>query len=370
MKNFCFTLILTIILASSCSKSNSELNENPSSYKSKDITTITLANNQIYQIDILNSGSNIITTNLTESLGVENGYKTLATGSDFITFFKMPFGVPNNYYVYQKNIINSTTKVGSFNCTLDNDEMLNMPTRSEKKLIEFTGKWNGDFPFNFVRTYDLATGDCTLITLHAGQLYGSQNIFVDGEILYATYRNEQNKYEIDKINLNTGQLENQLEFDSNFFVTVGNNKLHVFLYDNNIHETYNTSDFQLFKSGSFNLLHQPGFFKSSFNENEMYIDLPYTQPNIFLMRPVTIDLANGNKIKDSDFGSLSQKLSEKLNVSPITFTKYVVDVKNNLIISGFHSPDPKINGIVYTNFNADILKIVELDYTPGEIIIR
>jgi len=366
MKNLYLTLLFVTLLISGCSKSDS--NPNPSSFTANDITVICSNNNQVFQTDILNNASNIKYYNLTETLGINTNYDFLTTNSSLITFFKR---IPNGFSTYQKNIINSKTYVADFSCTIDTDEYANFPNNSQEKILEFTTKPNGNYTFIFIRTFDQKTGNCSLTTLNSGLIQYSKSTFVVGETIYVTYRNEQDKYEIDKVNLTTGQLENQLIFDVGFRATIANNQLYVFLFDNNF-KIYNTTNFNLISSSTFgvnSLPLTPGFFETSIKGNEMVIDLPYPQPNTILSRPTTIDLTSENKVKDCDFGLINQKLAEQFKTS-ISFTKYAIDFDKNLIVVGFENPVDNTNGVVYTNFNADILKVVQLDYKPIQIIIR
>ncbi len=366
MKNLYLNFIFIALLISGCSKSDSD--PNSSNFTANDITVICSNNNQLFQTDILNNTSNIEYYNLTETLGVSTNYDFFTKNSSLITFFKR---IPNGFSTYQKNIINSKTYVADFPCGIDTDEYANFPNNSQEKILEFTTKPNGNYTDIFIRTFDQKTQNCSLITLNSGLIQYSKSTFLVGETIYVTYRNEQDKYEIDKVNLTTGQLENQLVFDVDFRATIANNQLYVFLFDNNF-KTYNTTDLNLVSSSTFsvnNLSITSGFFKTSIKGNEMVIDLPYPQPNIILNRPTTIDLNSEAKVEDCDFGLINQKLAEQFKTS-ISFTKYAIDLDKNLIVVGFENPVDNTYGVVYTNFNADILKVVRLDYKPIEIIIR
>lgn len=368
MKNLIFTTLLSAILLSSCSKSDSDTNGDPSNFSAKDITVISIDDRQIHQIDILNSGSDIVNINLTQTLGFSPDYSNLITSAGFVTFFKFQ---TENYFVYHKSLISKTIKTGTFECALDLDEFLIAPTSSQKKIIEITGKPNGDFSYFFVRTYDLETGNCNLISLNAGQFFGFRdvNVMVDGEVLYVTYRNEQNIYEINQVDLNSGQIVNRLEFDSKFFATVDKNELHVFIYDTKKVQTYSVSDFQLTKTGVFSIIKSPGFFKAGISKNKIYTDISFAQPSPFQTVPVTIDLSTGEVLKELDLFQLKEKVSKELNTA-LALTTFAIDANDDLIVYGFSSLDSRINGIVYTNFSADILKIVQIDHPPIEIIIR
>ncbi len=375
MKKLYFYLTL-IILSFGCS--NSDLDENNlNSTLQKDITIIAKENNQYYQIDVLNNSKNIITTNLSETLGIEYPYLVLNTSPSLISFFKM---AGNSFPVFQKNIITSETYIRNQFCDLDSQEGRNFPTNSDKKLILFTYEYNensisnADIINNFIRIYDKQTENCVKLLIGSGELYSRKSTIVIGENIYVYYTNKERKPEIVKINLITNKIEEELIFDNIFRATISDNELHIF--SNGEHEIYNTLNFEMISKSSLNLnnlLGYPGLFETSFKDNEMLIDLPYAQPSPVEYGPATIDLTTGEIIKGLENNLLDvwRDLGDHLKAS-VGITTYSVDLKSNLIVIGFEkiSQYNKSGGVVYSNFKGEILKIVELEFIPNKIIIR
>lgn len=376
MKKLCFYLTL-IILSFGCS--NSDLDEdNLNSFKQKDITIIAEDNNQYYQIDVLNNSKNIITTNLTETLGIENSYKVLNTSPSLITFFQTG---GNSFPVFQKNIITSEIYIRNQFCDLDSQEGRNFPTNSDRKLISFTyevnenSTSNADIINNFIRIYDKQTENCVKLFIGAGEIYYNRSTIVIGEIIYIYYLNEYGKRSIVKINLNTKQIEKELTFSNSFRATFKDNELHIFFF-NGEYEIYNTLNFEMISKSSLNensFLGYAGLFETSFKGNEMLIDLPYAQPSPVGYGPATIDLTTGEIIKglENNLLDIWRDLGDQLKAS-IGITTYSVDLKSNLIVIGFEkiSQYNQSGGVAYSNFEGEILKIEELEFIPNRIIIR
>lgn len=373
MKKLNFYIIL-IILLYSCSNSESGEN-NLNNFIQKDITIIAKNNNQFYQIDILNNSENINTTNLSETLGIENNYRVLNTSPSLITFFKSG---GYNFPVFQKNIITSEIYTLNQYCGLDSQEGLLFPTNSNKKLILFTYEPyedNGSVVNIFIRIYNKQTENCEKLLIGPGLIDSQRSTIVNDENIFVYYINEENKYVIVKINLNTNQIEEELVFDNAFRATLSDNNLHIFFY-NNEYEIYNTSNFELINKSTLDVSginESSGFFETHFSGNEMLFKFYYAQPSTISYGPATIDLTTGEVTRG--FGNhlfdIKRNLEDQLKAS-IGITTYNVELQNNLIIIGIRINNVNGNsgGIVYSNFEGKILEIVELDFEPSKIIIR
>ena len=363
-------LSLIIFLFNCCSDSDSG-NDSGDIFQ-KDLTIIAQDNSHLFQIDILNRASNITTTNLTETLGVKKDYNFIKQTGSLISFFTLN---NNNYSVFQKNILTSEIYSNDQICTLDDRESKNIPAASNQKLILFTTEWDNADTYNFLRIYDKETKNCVKLEINSGFINGNSATFVNGEMVYATYRNAEKRVLI-KINLLTNQIENELIFDSSFGATIRGEELHVFFL-NKDYKVYNTSNFDLISSNTLqsNFEIPFGFFKTDFYNNEMLIDFLYPQPAPINQGPATVDLTTGEIVRGENtlLWDLRRKIlaDYQMDVSLLT---YSVDLENNVVVCGYslnYYPNvPDSGGIVYSNFEGEILKLVEFEYVPIKVIIR
>ena len=175
--------------------------------------------------------------------------------------------------------------------------------------------------------------------------------------------------------MNTNKKEKELIFDDNFRATIRDNELHIFFY-NGDYEIYNADNLDLKRKSNLDLKffsEYPGFFKTQFIGNEMLFKLLYAQPSPVSYGPATIDLTTGEILTGLDFNLVAfwRELGGLLNAS-VGITTYSVDLKSNLVVVGFENTNQnnKSGGVVYSNFDGEILKIVELEFIPDKIIIR
>lgn len=382
--NLLRTIILLMLICISCSDSNNNQdNENPdTAFIGPDVTVLARFNDQIFQYDVLNNGNTVNKTNLSNEFGPGFGsFITIDESYPLISFFEIN---ANNYIVYQKNLESSEIRIRQEICPLNNEAGASrvFAVSSINKLILFSQILTQEF--NTIRAFahilDTSSEQCTEVLLRNGQFTEngtglSRRFWVQGESLYLLFIDSDiDKEVILKINLTTSSIERSIEFDRfrSVRATIWDNQLHVFFGDGQ-YDIYDTTTFGLLSSGTlpYRFSHPLGFFETSFDGDEMYIDISYPQPSPIGRGPAAVDLSSGELTKGSNlfFFDIRSDLNEVLQRPVSVVSLYKVDLENNVIVLAFWNDDQsQSGGILFTDFEGNLNKIVELDARPERII--
>ena len=370
-------LVASLFLWSCTSDSNTENDPNP------ELNKITLlysnTDDNLFQYDVLNDGSDQVFTNLTQELGVYNNFQLLDCDNDRISFFSL--GVNNSsgmtrFAVYEKRLSNGAITIQDQICDLDASEEWIIPARSDSKFVLFT-RDNGFGNSHSIRILDRSTNECVKKYLFQGSLGISQRSrLVDGETVYVVYETPGLTYAIMSIDLATAEINNQLEFNQFFSATVDENNLHIFL-DDNTHMIYNKGTFELLSTGSFpeNLINvnlSYGLFESQIVDGNIYTDLSVALPAPYPFSPGALNLDSGEIVKGGNnlILDLIASLEAELGFT-ISINGYSANLSDESVVIHWRNADGSTMGLLYSNFEGDILKIVETDsFIPFKMIIR
>ncbi|MEZ4874763.1 MAG: hypothetical protein R2793_04765 [Flavobacteriaceae bacterium] len=114
-----------------------------------------------------------------------------------------------------------------------------------------------------------------------------------------------------------------------------------------------------------------GFLDPPLANGQILLDEPAAQPSPYLSYPLLLDLDTGETLKGG--GAYTAELATQLGqVEGYAYPHlgaYAVDVERGWVVFGFTTEYHK-RGVVYTNFNAEILDIVELEVIPNMIFIE
>ena len=198
---------------------------------------------------------------------------------------------------------------------------------------------------------------------------------MQGNILALKYNStEGGDAVISLYNIISGQKINTIALDALFrSATLRDNELIVFGQDGS-YRVYDIFTKDIVATGFLDILvgSQDDLFIAQFYGNHLLYDLYYTQPSPIVSQPAIFDLESNTFLKGSDFYffDLRERMIEALGALVI-LTTYEVDMESGEIILGYDLNDGSGGGgIVFTNFENEVRKVVQLDYVPYRIIIR
>ena len=376
MRTIIYYLAFLIVFSCSSDSDPNDNNGNPST-NFLDVTVIGESDGEVLQTDltdVTDTSQSETEFNLTTDLGLIPTYDYLNVEGNLLSFFDR---ILAQFQVFQKNIATQNSFAGDNLCALDTDEFELLATNSSDRIILLTIEPLEEL---FIRIFNPSTGDCTKIAAGTG-FDGplSTSVVVHNNSVYLAHKINGGAMRIARFGISSGQLEDEVVFNQDFAATFRNNEMLVFFFDGN-YSSYNSQTFDFISdNGSYNttpslLNFSIGLSKRQFQGDKMLIDYFYAQPSLISKGPAVLNLSTGALEEGSD-GFLFNVNSELVNtfqtavvVSPI----YAVDLTSGRVVVGFanNSVFPSTGGIIYTNFDGDIDKIIELPYVPDEIIIR
>ncbi|SDB32392.1 hypothetical protein SAMN03097699_0708 [Flavobacteriaceae bacterium MAR_2010_188] len=371
MTKYCswIATLMVFMLLASCSNDDMGDSSNKDEETFPDILVISETDGTIYQHNIYNNGENKIDFNLTAELNLIDDEYFFIQHNDLINLVSR---ADVNYKVSQKNVVNSEILMLSYICDLEENEFGIRPIITNSRVAMVTIKDLISEGLFKIKSYDTKSRICEEINLGNAEVVGS--VIVRDENVFLTQVENGNTYKISKIDLTTMTVAKAIDFSNVFKASEKDGKLYVFFQDNS-YEIYDSNTFEEIGSSYLNFGLLPdglGLFDIQLEGNILGIDIDYIQPSIIEVGPGTVNLETGEVINGEDFFALelSHILSYNYNAN-IKMTAFVQDLESGLVIYGFDIGDEGgKGGIIYTNYQNEILKLVELNSVPDRIVIR
>lgn len=365
-----FTLLIWLI-SIGCSKDDpsgvpATANEFPS------FTALAIKDEAVFQLNIFNNATAIEEFDLSNDLGVPFEFERLDVSGDLLTFYDVTF---NNFSVYQKDLVTGSTFVSEVICPLDLGETRFFPLNSENKLLIFSVVPNGCSPLmNNLYIRDKGTDVCNKIRLQDSFDCNSNfSGIVIGETAYLSQLLSNGQARVFKFNLNTMEEEEEVFINGAFKATVDEDTFYVFTENTLV--MYNSADLSFKNSANLSTSlggQLDGWFKTSFNGDQMLIDIQYPQPSAIEQGPAIFDLGSGEISEGNDtfFFDLREQLSTELGTD-LFYSAYTVDMSNETILVAYQTGlGQDFGGVVLTNFEGEILSRIELEFEVQKLILR
>lgn len=352
-----------------CSSDSDPVNPGPSNLILPDITTLYIdQNDDLVLQEVLNNGEDLILSNLTQELGVPFDYLFSRLDGSTLSFYDKS---PENYGIFERNLISGASNSISNVCDPSTGGISVIAGRSENKYVLITDSENPDEIF--LRIMDKQSGDCIISSLGDGIIPGFNAAAIMGESLFFFKVVGGAQPILMKINLQNGQTEQQLFINEFRTITIDGNRLCVLFPDNSI-QIFDTQNLVLSDSGNLG----SNFFDYSFgfdpgrvSGNEFFIEIPLPQPSLYSSSPAVVDMASGNIIKGGQqlIFDIRDNLEAELGES-VELLSFDVDLQPGHLVYAFSVGSTAQIGLLFTNFDAEILKITDLDERPYEVMIR
>jgi len=216
----------------------------------------------------------------------------------------------------------------------------------------------------------------TPITKTKNLQFGAEYLYTNEEALFLYSTNQTQESLVYKIDIDTGEKIDSLFFSQEPVIVAKEGSLFAFSPNNKL-RIYSQKDLSLVKSYDFqfDLVVNPRGFKSGFVSNNIVVtDFIFAQPFPVISSPVEVNFSS-NTIITQDPTYLLQLLEEfeSQNGFSIEITSYTVNLSNKLIVFGYESNAElslgNIGGLVYSNFEGDLLGNIELDLIPTDIYL-
>lgn len=353
--------------------------------KEYEISVFTTANGDELQIDINSESDNISETNLTQELSLlKSDFYRRELEGDLISFHTWKSDL-TAISSYRKNLNTNEVTIDEDYCLLplDKNRAVSLYTGNKDKLVFVHSTFDIPFTFEqyFITIYDRNSGECSELVLdpnpNSPQIsLGIQFQVISNHILALLYVTGNDiKPTVTFVDLNSAELISSRIFDRFTYGTFLENIFFAVRIDSGfVFEEYSFDDFGLLSMSSKNNL--PNLTYGLY-DNEIVADqVPFAKffegPQDYRFQPAIYDLSQDKVIEGNEpfLEQLSVDLISTLGTQPI-FPVYKVDVENRNVILGYDRNDgSNTGGIIFTNFDSAIYKIVELNHVPEEMVIR
>lgn len=357
--------ILFLFLTSCESDSDEEVINGSSSIPNVTIISNDQDNMNVFQVDITDDGENVFTSNLTDEIGLPVTYSNVSYENEIISFFDR--GFPEFIYtVYEKQVSTGETNIYEDVCTPTMVNLISVK-RSDQKIILFTTGSSGSNLY----IQDKDTDGCTTINFSNEFLTYFGTSRVDNEIIYLYHYDESNQLKIVSIDLRTGNILNELALDPLARVSI---------IDNFLYAQYSGGQLQIYDKNSFELLNElqienveltfEWISKIENNSDKIVINIPLPAPGFSAISPAIYNISTFEIEKGGSqlYSDIRNNLIDEVEIGsgPVI---YDTDVQSEIIVLSYRDLSGNHN-LLFSNFDAEILKTVPLDREPTEIFIH
>ncbi|MDH3699608.1 MAG: hypothetical protein OEQ81_13160 [Flavobacteriaceae bacterium] len=340
-----------------------------------DISVVSISDTAIYEYNILRSDNTVIGTDLTATYGLSPAFTYLNTTANKLTFYTT---ASNSFDIFQKEIGNSNIQVYDDICDRSADETHYFAGNSDEKIVQIgvgASTTGAPGPELFVKFFDPQTLNCKKVAVGNGYLASQQGALIYEESLYMAYQDfETDLYVLAIIDLATEERSGDIRFEMPYTIAIKEGtELHTFFQDDT-YEVYDANSYALLSEGVLmdnGVLGAEGLLDTVFRDDGILVFIPYQQPSEISSGPAVMDLKTGDLIQGNDtyLFDLRRALIDDLGYE-IFFTSFTVNLETNAIVCGFLRAGEVKGGVVYTNFDGDILKLVEIEGIPLEIVLQ
>ena len=343
-----------------------------SNFTTKNVTALggNIQAREVFQMDITAVTNSVNTSNLTLNRNVpfEAFYNVL--NNDLITWFER---TGFNYNAWQRRLSDQSFEFFPEPCDLGMDEAPDFFANNETDLFTFTVDIIGT---DFITKMYVYEGNSSCSSLQLPTNLEVREVSTSGNLvlIYASPING-GQSSVLKVDLNTLSVVDTLNLDQNTApsMVINGNDFHIF-YSNNTYRRYALDSFELLETKQINLGvggDDFGFFDADFKGNNMYFTLRYPQPSTVGEAAAVIDLETGQIVKGDNLFALDLQSSLGTSGLPGYFlSDYDVDTSDDIIVYGLTNPSDLSGGILYTNFEGEILATVLLPQSVYEVIIK
>ncbi|MCL6265731.1 hypothetical protein [Flagellimonas myxillae] len=357
--------------------------------KEYNLEILTTSGDDEIQLSLEYVSGNVVETNLTQELGIQKtDYYIREIENSLLSFHSWPSSY-TSISTYQKDVISGSIDITEDYCILPPDANgvnngISLYTGNQNKLVLVHSTY--DIPVTleqyYVTIYDKASGECKQVELDpnpkANQIsLGIQFQIINEDVLALLYVTGDNLnptvafIDLESATVLSSKIFNRFSAGSFY----NGDFLAIRLESSNfLIETYDIQSFELESTKTANGLPSIlyGLSHTVFFNDQFSFEKVYPASEHYRRQPAIYDMGSDKVVEGNQpfLEELAVDLQDELGTAPI-FPVRKVDVENRNIILGYDRNDgSETGGIVFTNFDLEVYKVVELDYVPEEIIIK
>lgn len=368
--------LLACALLFACSNDDSNAGaEDISTQVSHDITVVASSQTAIYQHDIPRDSDQATSVDLTSTFGLNPGFDFVQASENQLTFYTRAV---ESFDVLQKPILLNLAESFPDICVEEDDETHFLGRNSNSKIVIIgvgSSTTGNPGPELFVKFFDRVSRTCTRMPVGNGFLSSQRGTQMVGNNLYLAYQDfESSQYVLVEIDLENEERRGDIRFDEPWTAAIDDGVAKHFFFDDETYEVYDAQTDELIAASTLDdkgVLGSEGILNTSFWENGLLVIISYPQPSAITLGPAVMDLSDGELTRgnDSFLFDVRDELTNLLGYDNF-FVSYGVDLRSGTVVAGFVRAGLEEGGIVYTNFNGDILKVVEFMGIPEQIVLR
>ena len=328
------------------------------------VISIDSNDNSLLEISVDGTSTSVSIVNLTSEFGIRSDDFSNIIGNT-LTWFRRE---APNFKVWRRNLNTKNTDTFSDICAIS-EEFPAFVLGLDSRLVTFSEVDFGQGSAANIRITENGT-NCTLTQLFDTGILSST---IEKDLwLFTSMGVGSVENTIQRVDIDSGIIKAAVSIsESSVSITQNGNDLYVFFNDR--YHVYDANTLSLKNVVPFipsvGLIMQNGFFYSQFSGDSMLITLDVPQPNPFSDWPGLIDLTDGTLVSGDNLGFvLTNHLHQVDGYENVSLGNYSVAIEKNIIAYGF-SDGNLLHGILYTNFDAEILKIIDLPSEPLELFI-
>jgi len=364
LRAFVFTFIFC-----SCSNDDDMITDDnpPDNFLAPNVTMIALSNDaqSLLEISIDGTSSEVSTINLTDQLGITPA--DLANNNETIlTWFRQ---TTPNFKIWRRDLISKSTTVLEDVCNIENEQPF-FVLGSASQFAFFSQSEVGQNAFANIRISEDGSNCNQLQFKNAGII----STHLENDNFWLLLRDSGNSNVLQLQRYDTGNASLQATAtltEPNAAITQIGDDLYIFFSDR--YHIYNAMTLSLTTvvpyTPEVGRIPENGFFETQLNENALLVRLAAIQPSPFTEWPGQINLTTGELLTNRNLGIvINEAINQVSGYEGVQLSFFDVDLSHNIIAYGF-SDGNDTNGIVFTNFDAEILQIIDTPAAPSQVYI-
>ena len=367
-KNLRILLLGLVIVA--CSSDSQAEGEEEQKDLPFEVTVIYSEEEHEFQLDVHKNGTMAAPIDLTNELGLPSG-PYIKILDDLVTYSTR---IPETSF-WQKNMTTNEILVEAPFCTALGTQQSNFVSNSLNYSVALIviGDYTGEGWDSYANVYSYQDDECHYISLGLGEFTGAA---IYNETLLVLGRGATGgNTKIDFVDLGTMQVYDSLDKEF-YYATVIDGLLYLFTSPS-VYEVRNlaTLELQTTVNMEFSLNLGTKFFDPNRAGTKIEFQVGYPQPSPIANGPGIFDISSGDAIRNNlVLFDVRQNLLEQVDDFNGTLPTYALDVANEIIVVGFSRTNPSgtsdLGGIVFTDFEGNIMDVVELEHVPRNIVIK
>jgi len=358
------------LLVIACAKDDSAIRDEQISEVPFAISILATQGATDFQLDLSKEGVLQAPVNLFQRLELPETVDEVIVRDSFISFHAW---LRNNYSSHQINIDTDEVLINRNYCFDENNfEVLGIiNSQNYLAYVSASLETSGATIFH-LNVYDQDTSECQTTIIPS--IAFPSNYSANGDYFALFQQDSFGKRELLVYDMKDLSLDT-ITLDANFnFSVIGDEDLYIFKRDGS-YQALNLETLDISDAGSNSVFENPltgGVLDLEIKDNKMAFFVLNPQPSTILSSPLIYNFETDQVIGD---GSALFKLIDELESNlqlPVTLNTFEIELKSEQIVVGYSyfEGDNSKGGVVYIDFDGNIVFNREFDFVPNSILVR